>query len=99
MQNAIERCYRAVPPNLENLRPKRHGDTIALKCVSHKCIECKSFEVDGRIAFESSLKVNRILPWCCDDAERRRFALNVGVDDLPAYILIPSHGAPRVLRP
>ena len=99
MQSAIERCYRAVPPTLENMRPRRHGDTLALKCFLHDCSQCRTFDADGRLQFEESLGVKKVLPWCCDDTERRRIAIDVGVGDLPAYIILSADGSTRVTRP
>jgi hypothetical protein len=59
---------------------------------------CRSFEVDGRVAFEESLGATHILPWNCDHALRRQQAMRIGVNNLPAYILLtPSET--QVLHP
>lgn len=99
MQSAIERCYRAVPPTLDNMRPQRQGDTLALKCFQTECIKCRTFDADGRISFEESLGVKRVLPWCCDDDERRRIAIDAGVSAIPAYIILSADGSTRIIRP
>ena len=97
MQAAVERCYRAVPPTLADMRPRR--DALALKCFRSDCVECRAFDADGRLSFEESLGVTRVLPWCCDEADRRRVAVAAGVVDLPAYIVLSADGSTRVVRP
>ena len=99
MHAALDRCYRAVPLTLDQLRPRRRGDVVALKCFLRDCVACRSFDADGRVAFERTLGVRRIIPWSCDHPERRRLAVAAGVGALPAYILVPSHGPPTVRVP
>ena len=96
MQSAFDRCYRAVPVTLSNVRPV--NGRIALKCFKHACPACRSFDADGRKAFEEELNVSHILPWSCDDPSLRRQAMRVGVTDLPAYIVLDANNA-KVVRP
>ena len=100
MQNAFDRCYRAVPVTLENLRPTR--GTVAIKCFTTSCPNCRSFDLDldGRRSFEQTLSATYVLPWNCDDPELGSMAVAVGVTDLPAYIVLSSDEVqPRVVRP
>lgn len=96
MQSAFDRCYRAVPVTLDNIRPT-HG-RIALKCFKKACPSCRSYDADGRIAFEEQLHVSRILPWDCDNPSLRRQARRAGVADLPSYILLDATET-RVVQP
>lgn len=86
MQSAFDRCYRAVPVTLDNVRPA--SGRIAIKCFKTTCPECRAFDADGRLAFEETLDATHILPWNCDDPHLRALALDAGVHDLPAYILL-----------
>jgi len=97
MHNAFERCYRAVPTTtLDHLRPS--VGTIALKCFASQCPSCRSYDMDGRVAFEETLGVNHVLPWNCDDQRRRAIARTAGVNDLPAYVVL-TRTTTRVVHP
>ena len=97
MHSALERSYRAVPPTLNDLRPR--SGKVALKCYRTRCPRCSSFESDGRIPFEESLDVRRVIPWCCDTEEKAELARKAGVSDLPSYIVLPSSGPSHVVSP
>ena len=89
LSNALERSFRAVPvKTLDELRPTR--GRIALRCYLPNCTSCASFDGDGRVAFEESLEVSRIIPWNCSAPENRRLAKRYGIKDIPAYIIVPS---------
>lgn len=100
MDEALHRCYRAVPLNhVRDLAPKR--GVLALRCVRTRCIACTDFETDGRIAFEERLQSEEashvtIRRWNCDSEEMRQLALAAGVTDIPAYILIYPLGDVKV---
>lgn len=97
MHNAFERCYRAVPTaSLDDLRPS--VGTVALKCFTTRCPTCRSYDMDGRIAFEETLRADHVLPWNCDDQRRRAIARTAGVADLPAYVVL-TRTTTRVVRP
>jgi hypothetical protein len=85
---------------LDDLRPYR-GE-VALRCTLRGCTECATFETEGRAAYERELRARGaadVLHWDCADPARRRVALAAGVDALPAYVIVPSRGAPRVRTP
>lgn len=96
MDEAIERCYRAVPIKHVRELASAHG-VLALRCVRTGCSACADFETDGRLSFEERMRSEMqsrltIRRWNCDGAEMRKLALAAGVTDIPAYILISSSG-------
>lgn len=96
MDEALQRCYRAVPlTNVRELAPTR--GVVALRCVRTGCTTCADFETDGRLTFEERLRSEHsshlnIRRWNCDDTDMRNLALAAGVTDIPAYLLISSTG-------
>lgn len=97
MQAAYDRCFRAVPVTMDNLRPTT--GRVALRCFRSQCPLCRAHETSGRKeAFEATLNATHILPWNCDDPSMKSQALEVGVDALPAYILLTPQST-RVVRP
>lgn len=96
MDAAMQRCYRAVPlAHVRDLAPYRGA--LALRCTKSGCISCADFATDGRIAFEERLRADTpdlaaIRSWNCDVPELRALALDAGVSDLPAYILVRASG-------
>ena len=64
-----------------------------------KCSECASFAQDGRVGFEEALDVRTVHPWNCDDPTYRALVMDAGVTDLPAYVIVPTTGPPRVITP
>lgn len=96
MDGALQRCYRAVPlTHVRELAPTR--GVVALRCVRTGCTACADFETDGRLTFEERLKSEHsshlnIRRWNCDNMEMRKLALDAGVTDIPAYLLISSTG-------
>lgn len=99
METALERCYRAVPPStLDELRRSR--GSVALYCFRRGCERCSSFSADGRVAFEEDLgPTTTIVPWNVGRAHQRRLAMDAGVDDLPAYVIIPPKKRIHVKTP
>ena len=85
---AFERVLRAVPvASFDEFRAA--SGTTAMRCYASSCSACEAFDVSDRSAYETTLRATRTLPWDCDDEDRRRMALSVGVSALPAYIMIP----------
>lgn len=95
MQSAYDRCFRAVPVTMDNLRPMT--GRVALRCFRSQCPLCIAHEA-RKAAFEEALNATHILPWNCDDPSMKSQALEVGVDALPAYILLTPQST-RVVRP
>lgn len=76
---------------------------IALRCTLQNCRECHRFEHSGKQAtYESHLEryrgISRILPWDCESETHRAAALELGVKELPAYIILSQCEAPLVVR-
>lgn len=96
MDEALQRCYRAVPlRHVRDLAPTR--GVLALRCTRTGCTACADFETDGRLSFEERLKTEHpshlnVRRWNCDDADMRTLALAAGVTDIPAYLLISPGG-------
>ena len=97
---AYTRSLLAVPPKTANdMRPNPGQPPIALRCTRSGCTECAKYETESQIPFEASLHAN-VIDWKCDKRDFRELAVEAGVNELPAYILIPPH--PReisVVRP
>lgn len=95
MDDALQRCFRAVPlTHVRDLAPKR--GVLALRCSRTGCSACADFETDGRPAFEDRLRADEphltIRKWNCDVPEMRELALAAGVTDIPAYVLVRPNG-------
>ena len=98
MERAIDRCLRAAPVrDLSEFRST--SGTVALRCAREGCVECRSFDADGRIGFEQRLRAARVIPWDCDVDERRELAARAGVDKIPAYVLVAPSGEVSVRYP
>lgn len=98
MDAALERCFRAIPlTSFEDLRPT--SGALALLCYKSDCVDCKAYSQDGRAAFEETLAVDRVVPFNCDTSHHRDLAMGVGVNKLPAYVLVPHRGEVRMIRP
>lgn len=103
MEVARYRAVTAVPPKtLDELRPRREGTSIALRCTLPSCPACKRFEAT-RAQYEqklsSSRKVSHVVPWDCASEPHRALALKAGVKGVPAYVVIPHTGHIRVQHP
>lgn len=101
MDEALQRCYRAVPlTHVRDMAPRR--GVLALRCSRTGCIACADFETDGRPAFEDRLYADEahlvIRKWNCNLPEMRELAFAAGVTDIPAYILVRSTGE-VIVRP
>ena len=101
MKEALDRCYRAVPlVHVRDLAPSQ--GVVALRCTRTGCVACADFEADGCVAFEDRLRTEharvQIRKWNCDLPDLRTLALDAGVTDLPAYILV-SHTGNVTVRP
>lgn len=94
---AFVRALRAVPPrSLDEVRPPA-GCEYAFLCSSAKCSRCDDFSRDGRASFEARLPpTTRVLEWECDARGARDAALAAGVEQIPAYVFVPSEGTTRV---
>lgn len=98
---ALLRAAQAVAPrSLDELRPRRSGGLVVLRCTVPGCAACADFE-SRRGAFERTLGATApVVPWDCSRPAHRRLAVAAGVDDLPAYVLLPPGREPlRVRRP
>lgn len=98
---AYLRSLTVIPPkSVDDLRPKPGMPPIALRCTRSGCVECAKYEVEQQIPFEASLHVSKVLDWKCDKQDFKEFAVNAGVDELPAYIIVPPHPAEiRIMKP
>lgn len=99
MWPAQVRAATAVPRTLEDLRPAK--GTVALRCSMPGCRKCLAFKSQQPV-YERALRakgVIEVIPWNCKHKTRRDIALNAGVDDLPAYVLLSARGKPCVVTP
>ena len=99
---AYRRSLEAVPPrSLEEIRPAK--GVLILRCTLPGCTACAAFQTERRAAYEGHLKQKHhpvsFLDWNCGSAHRRKLAVDVGVDDLPAYVFVPARGRIRVEEP
>lgn len=92
MEAALFRSVRAVvPKTLDELRlPK---DTVVLRCVLPGCAACADF-APRRAEYERKRGWRHVLRWDCSHKRRRQLAMDAGVGDLPAYVVVPPRGAP-----
>lgn len=99
MRSAKRRAIVSCPKSLDELRPRRGERPVALACSMTGCSACAAFDAEGRDDYEARLSVTHdIIPWKCDKGRRVTLAMDAGVDELPAYLLL-SHDATRVVRP
>lgn len=74
------RTLHAIPP-----RSLADAPPGVFRCFSHDCAGCEAFE-PRRSAFEQRFRGDAIVPWDCDVARRRDFALAAGATKLPCYV-------------
>ena len=104
MDAAMQRCYRAVPvrtlDEVVRMAQASEDGRVALRCTLADCAQCQAFRASGgRDAFEATLGTRAIVDWPCDDDAPRTIAMNAGVGDLPAYLVVASDRSTRVLVP
>ena len=95
MEEAFFRSMRAVvPKSLDELRLPRKD--VVLYVSVPGCEMCRAFQ-SRRAAYERSKGWKNVLDWSGTHYRRRALALEAGVTDLPAYIVVPPHGPVRCL--
>jgi hypothetical protein len=97
MEAARWRAVLATIRSLEEVRPRKGGRPVALRCTMPGCSACAAFEAERRDDFEKRLGDCLILEWMCTQ-RRADLAMQAGVTDVPAYILL-THADTRVVRP
>lgn len=100
---AFLRSLEAVPPStLEEIRPRTVGASdLVLRCFMPGCSSCAKFETEGQASFEEThFRGADIIDFDCRGKKQRNLAMNAGVDDLPAYIVLSaSNNKPHAVRP
>ena len=93
---ALYRSTQVAPP--KSLEMLRGPETVALRCTLEGCSRCAGFKQTSEFeAFES--KFEHVIPWECDREEYKTLAVDAGVGNLPAYIVIPPTGPIHVVEP
>ena len=97
MEAAFYRAVRVSPPaSLHEMRPSR--GTVVLRCTYPGCTQCAEFVTSGaRARYEDALST--VVPWDCGRPAYKALALAHGVDQLPAYVMVPATGPIRVETP
>ena len=103
MRRALLRSWEAVAPSSLDAARVPGAGTVALRCTLAGCESCARFETEDRADFEQGLYrggVSDIVEWDCGSSRHRELAIQAGVDELPAYVLLgPPPQAVRVVRP
>lgn len=87
------RVLDAIPPeSVEEVTLRVPGAKVALRCFTPGCRKCSEFAVEESVEFEQRRlgDVSQVVPWDCSDPKKRDFAMNCGVDKVPAYLVL--HG-------
>ena len=88
MWPALRRFMDVVPPS--SVEDMRGSSRIVLHCFVPGCANCNDFEPYRHSFEEERFGHTGITPWDCSDEGKRALALNVGVNALPSYVVIPS---------
>ena len=98
MWTALVRAHRTVPvESSEELR--REKRTVAVLVTRPGCAGCETFESSGDMYRASQAlarhDVGPLLHWSCSDAASTDAAERMGVDDIPAIVVLTSKAAVR----
>jgi hypothetical protein len=101
LEEAFFRSVRAVvPKTLDELRLPRKE--VVLYVHMPGCGSCADF-APRRADYERKRGWERVVDWSGAHKRRRQLAIEAGVGDLPAYVVVPPRTSPqqpvRVVRP
>lgn len=92
----------APPSSLRELQPSTPGTSTVLFCTLPGCPACKRFKAE-KPAFESkhfsAAERQSMIPWNCGEEDKKKVALEAGVSDIPAYVVLAYGKKPRLIQP